>query len=41
MTEENLLDGLMDDYLKWYKDNTILSKIDEIQVISTPYTNHI
>ncbi len=41
MTEKNLLDGLMDDYLKWYKDDTILSKIDEIQVISTPYTNHI
>lgn len=41
MGKNEILDNLLDDYLKWYKDNTILSEIGEIQVISTPYTNHI
>ncbi|MBU5242849.1 DUF1828 domain-containing protein [Lactococcus lactis] len=34
-------DKLLDDYLKWYKNNTILSNIGEVAVLSTPHTNYI
>lgn len=31
----------LDEYLKWYKNNTILSTIGEVAVLSTPHTNYI
>ena len=37
------MDGLklVDDYVKWYRDNTIVSNFDQYSMITTPFVNHL
>ncbi|MEY8443372.1 DUF1828 domain-containing protein [Lactococcus ileimucosae] len=40
--ESNMLpNDYLDEFVKWYKNNTILSTIGEVAVLSTPHTNYI